>query len=110
MLGDRKALTARRGQREDGMRVSVVESTIPVQEHLRHADIQTTTIYTRLTQTDLQKVVSVFDTGVNSDSDPDTARSEFGAEKSLKSSLVAPTGFDEGAVPCSLPLHVVAVA
>jgi site-specific recombinase XerD len=32
-----------------------------VQEHLRHADIQTTTLYTRLTQQDLQKVVSVFD-------------------------------------------------
>jgi integrase/recombinase XerC len=32
-----------------------------VQEHLRHADIQTTTLYTRLTQGDLEKVVSVFD-------------------------------------------------
>jgi integrase/recombinase XerC len=32
-----------------------------VQEHLRHADIQTTTVYTRLTQHELQKVVSVFD-------------------------------------------------
>ena len=32
-----------------------------VQEHLRHADIQTTTIYTRLTQGDLQKIVGVFD-------------------------------------------------
>ena len=32
-----------------------------VQEHLRHADIQTTTLYTRLTQQELQKVVSVFD-------------------------------------------------
>ena len=32
-----------------------------VQEHLRHADIQTTTVYTRLTQTDLQKLVSTFD-------------------------------------------------
>jgi site-specific recombinase XerC len=32
-----------------------------VQEHLRHADIQTTTLYTRLTQQDLQRVVSVFD-------------------------------------------------
>jgi integrase/recombinase XerC len=32
-----------------------------VQEHLRHADIQTTTLYTRLTQGDLKKVVSVFD-------------------------------------------------
>ena len=28
-----------------------------VQEHLRHADIQTTTVYTRLTQSDLQKVI-----------------------------------------------------
>lgn len=36
-----------------------------VQEHLRHADIQTTTVYTRLTQTELQKVVSVFDTTGN---------------------------------------------
>jgi site-specific recombinase XerD len=32
-----------------------------VQEHLRHADIQTTTVYTRLTHADLQKVVSTFD-------------------------------------------------
>ena len=32
-----------------------------VQEHLRHADIQTTTVYTRLTQSDLQKVISEFD-------------------------------------------------
>jgi site-specific recombinase XerD len=32
-----------------------------VQEHLRHADIQTTTIYTRVTQHELQQVVSVFD-------------------------------------------------
>jgi integrase/recombinase XerD len=32
-----------------------------VQEHLRHADIQTTTLYTRLTQQDLQQVVRVFD-------------------------------------------------
>jgi site-specific recombinase XerD len=32
-----------------------------VQEHLRHADIQTTTIHTRLTQGDLQKIVGVFD-------------------------------------------------
>jgi len=32
-----------------------------VQEHLRHADIQTTTVYTRLTPSDLQKVISAFD-------------------------------------------------
>jgi len=32
-----------------------------VQEHLRHADIQTTPVYTRLTQTDLHKVVNTFD-------------------------------------------------
>jgi len=32
-----------------------------VQEHLRHADIQTTTVYTRITQNELQQVVSVFD-------------------------------------------------
>jgi site-specific recombinase XerD len=32
-----------------------------VQEHLRHADIQTTTVYTRLTHADLQKVISTFD-------------------------------------------------
>jgi site-specific recombinase XerD len=32
-----------------------------VQEHLRHADIQTTTVYTRLTQSDLRKVISEFD-------------------------------------------------
>jgi integrase len=31
-----------------------------VQEHLRHSDIQTTTLYTRLTKDDLQRVVSVF--------------------------------------------------
>jgi site-specific recombinase XerD len=32
-----------------------------VQEHLRHADIQTTTVYTRLTQSDMQKVIREFD-------------------------------------------------
>jgi integrase/recombinase XerC len=32
-----------------------------VQEHLRHADIQTTTVYTRLTQHELQQAVRVFD-------------------------------------------------
>ncbi len=32
-----------------------------VQEHLRHADIQTTTVYTRLTQHELQQAVTVFD-------------------------------------------------
>jgi site-specific recombinase XerD len=32
-----------------------------VQEHLRHADIQTTTIYTRLAPHELQKVVNLFD-------------------------------------------------
>jgi integrase/recombinase XerC len=32
-----------------------------VQEHLRHADIQTTTIYTRLAQPDLARVVGAFD-------------------------------------------------
>jgi site-specific recombinase XerD len=32
-----------------------------VQEHLRHSDTQTTTLYTRLTQEELQKVVGVFD-------------------------------------------------
>ena len=44
-----------------------------VQEHLRHADIQTTTVYTRLTQSDLQKVISEFDKnsgGQNRDSRP----------------------------------------
>ena len=44
-----------------------------VQEHLRHSDIQTTTVYTRLTQSDLQKVISRFDKnngGENRDSDP----------------------------------------
>src|SRR6266550_3944165 len=32
-----------------------------VQEHLRHADIQMTPIYTRLAPQDLQKVVDLFD-------------------------------------------------
>ncbi len=44
-----------------------------VQEHLRHADIQTTTVYTRLTQSDLQKVIGEFDKNTgdgNSDSRP----------------------------------------
>jgi site-specific recombinase XerC len=44
-----------------------------VQEHLRHADIQTTTVYTRLAQSDLQKVTSAFDNsngGENRDSPP----------------------------------------
>lgn len=34
-----------------------------VQEHLRHQDIGTTVTYTRIVQHDLQKAVSVFDTG-----------------------------------------------
>lgn len=33
----------------------------PTGEHLQHADIQTTTIYTRLTQSDLHKMISQFD-------------------------------------------------
>ncbi len=44
-----------------------------VQAHLRHADIQTTTVYTRLTQSDVQKVISQFDKNNgegNSDSRP----------------------------------------
>ncbi len=44
-----------------------------VQEHLRHGDIQTTTVYTRLTQSDLQKVIAEFDKNTgdgNSDSRP----------------------------------------
>ena len=44
-----------------------------VQEHLRHVDIQTTTVYTRLTPSDLQKVISAFDNnngGENGDSRP----------------------------------------
>ena len=32
-----------------------------VQERLRHADIQMTRVYTRLTQSELQQAVSVFD-------------------------------------------------
>ncbi len=32
-----------------------------VQAHLRHADIQTTTVYTQLTQDELKKVITVFD-------------------------------------------------
>jgi len=32
-------------------------------QHLRHTDIQTTTVYTRLTQTDMQQIVSTFDDG-----------------------------------------------
>jgi integrase/recombinase XerD len=31
------------------------------QAHLRHSDIQTTTVYTEMTQSELQKVVSLFD-------------------------------------------------
>jgi site-specific recombinase XerD len=36
-----------------------------VQEHLRHQDIGTTVTYTRLAQTDLQRAISVFDTGAH---------------------------------------------
>jgi site-specific recombinase XerD len=32
-----------------------------VQAHMRHADIQTTTIYTEITQGELQKLVNLFD-------------------------------------------------
>jgi site-specific recombinase XerD len=34
-----------------------------VQAHLRHSDIQTTTIYTEMTQNELHKVVKLFDDG-----------------------------------------------
>jgi len=37
------------------------ENLRAVQEHLRHADIQTTTVYTKVTQSELQKVISEFD-------------------------------------------------
>ncbi|MBI4543294.1 MAG: tyrosine-type recombinase/integrase [Gemmatimonadetes bacterium] len=36
-----------------------------VQAHLRHADIQTTTVYTRLTQEDLRQAVGLFDRDEN---------------------------------------------
>ena len=48
-----------------------------VQEHLRHADIQTTTVYTRLTQSDLQKVISEFDKN-NGDGNKDSRPSPHG--------------------------------
>ena len=41
--------------------VDVPKNLRLVQEHLRHADIQTTTVYTRVTQHELQQAVSVFD-------------------------------------------------
>jgi site-specific recombinase XerD len=34
-----------------------------VQAHLRHSDIQTTTIYTEITQSELQRVVNLFEGG-----------------------------------------------
>jgi integrase/recombinase XerC len=49
-----------------------------VQEHLRHADIQTTTVYTRLTQSDLQKVISEFDKN-NGDGNRDSRPAPHGA-------------------------------
>jgi len=48
-----------------------------VQEHLRHADIQTTTLYTKLTQSDLQKVISEFDKN-NGDENRDSRPSPYG--------------------------------
>ncbi len=48
-----------------------------VQEHLRHADIQTTTVYTRLTQSDLQKVISEFDKN-NGDGNRDSRPAPLG--------------------------------
>jgi len=43
-----------------------------VQEHLRHKDVQTTTVYTKVTQQDLQQQLRVFDNGgeENKDSRP----------------------------------------
>ena len=42
-----------------------------VQEHLRHKDVQTTTVYTKVTQQDLQQQLRVFDNGgENKDSHP----------------------------------------
>jgi integrase len=65
-----------------------------VQEHLRHADIQTTTIYTRVTQHELHQAVSVYrqDGELNEDSDPDTAGSKFERENRLRNRRGGPNG------------------
>jgi len=65
-------------------------------EDLVIADIQTTTVYTRLTQSDLQKVISEFDKNYgdgNRDSHfaPPTARKLWG-QKLNDFGVVAPTG------------------
>ena len=70
------------------------ENLWAVQEQLRHSDIQTTTVYTRLAQYDLQKVVSTFDTegdGGRLRVPPPRAPKLWG-ENNHQVNLVAPTG------------------
>jgi hypothetical protein len=65
------------------------------QEHLRHQDVQTTTIYTRLTQHELEQIVSVFDgngKGVL-----------FGAKTSCEMKVVTPAG---SAGYCTVPVRL----
>ena len=69
-----------------------------VQEHLRHADIQTTTVYTRLKQSYLQKVISAFDNNNRGRKQGFAScpprHLNSGAENFSNSKLVAPTGFE----------------
>lgn len=69
-----------------------------MQEHLRHADIQTTTVYTRLTLSDSQEVISQFDKN-NGDENRDSRPCPPAAPKLWGGhfstiGVVAPTGYD----------------
>ena len=65
-----------------------------VQEHLRHSAIQTTTLYTRLTQDELQRVVSVFDRSgeQKKDSRPFTAGLELEGKNTINNQGGDPGG------------------
>ena len=73
-----------------------------VQEHLRHADIQTTTVYTKLTQSHLQEVISTFDThraNENRDSRPAPPRHVNSRAKTPAISEWWPQGDPHGSGP-----------
>ena len=69
-----------------------------MQEHLRHADIQTTTVYTRLTQSDVQKVISELDKNCGGTKTairvPSPTAPKLWGENSSNFGVVAPTGFE----------------
>jgi hypothetical protein len=86
-----------------------------VQEHLRHADIQTTTIYTRLAPHDLQKVVKPVRReerrcrALGVSIPPTTGRKSF-AENLNEIEMVAPTGSaHDASFLLAIPIEAIAL-